>query len=156
MQKPIKLHDLLEALDAGDGATWYFDRHTGQVVMVSDEDFALIEDDVDDDNILDGQRPQLELVRAIEQDTEKQRFLLLPDQQDVHEWDIMQRFATGLDDAQASEALQQSIRGRGAFRSFKDKLVKLGLLDQWYVYREAEYRRFALDWCESIELTWVE
>lgn len=48
------------------------------------------------------------------------------------------------------------IKGRGAFRRFKDALHRLNLTAEWYAYREAAVRQVAIDWCELNEIDWQD
>ena len=48
--------------------------------------------------------------------------------------------------------LEQVIRGKGAFRRFKNTIRYLGIEDEWYQYQASEYRRKAIEWCEKNEL----
>jgi hypothetical protein len=48
--------------------------------------------------------------------------------------------------------LLNAIHGRGAFRYFKDKIHELGIADQWYTYRDEQYREVARDWCEQHDI----
>ena len=84
------------------------------------------------------------------------RFLSLPSRFDIHEWDIMRRFALSLEDEGACDRLMNDLRGRGAFGRFKNRVHKLGLADQWYAYRDAALRQIAIDWCEEHDLRWYE
>ncbi len=55
----------------------------------------------------------------------------------------MARFCSDLDDDSQREALLDAIRGRGAFRRFKDLVHRYGIQQQWYDFRdrEMEHRR---------------
>ena len=41
-----------------------------------------------------------------------------------------------------------AIRGKGAFRRFKDRLYDFDLQEKWYKYRDDCYEQIARDWCE--------
>jgi len=62
---------------------------------------------------------------------------------------MMQRFAAGLDDPDSRDVVLQALRGRGAFRVFKDTVHRLGLADGWYAHRDNAYREVARAWCEA-------
>ena len=47
----------------------------------------------------------------------------------------------------------RAIKGKGAFRYFKDTARRLGLLDQWYQYRDAAVKEYVLAWAEANEVT---
>ena len=46
------------------------------------------------------------------------------------------------------DALDAAIRGKGAFRRFKDRLYDFDLQEKWYKYRDDCYEQIARDWCE--------
>jgi hypothetical protein len=62
---------------------------------------------------------------------------------------MMERFASGLADPAAHAELGDALRGRGAFRRFKDALRRLGLAEEWYRYRDRGYEDVARTWCEA-------
>jgi hypothetical protein len=41
------------------------------------------------------------------------------------------------------------IRGRGAFRRFKDQIQAYGMAEEWYRYRDTALREIAVAWCEE-------
>ncbi len=45
--------------------------------------------------------------------------------------------------------LAGAIRGRGAFRRFKDGIRQMGIEEQWYDYQGDAYKRMAIEWCEE-------
>ena len=51
-----------------------------------------------------------------------------------------------------SEILFQSIKGKGAFRRFKNTLERFALVDQWYEFKEKKLREFVEFWCEENEI----
>ena len=154
MSTPARLADIIDALDMQhDESTCYVDRQTGRVEVITDDMSADAEEDVDLDGLPEWQRPMVEIARAIEADTEG-RFVALPDRFEIDEWEMMRRFAQSVEDDAVAEALSRAIRGRGAFRYFKDKVHELRLAERWHAFREAEYRRVAVEWCEAHEVAY--
>ena len=47
------------------------------------------------------------------------------------------------------EQFESAIRGRGAFRRFRQLVERLDILDDWYKYKEKEQRKLAIEWCEE-------
>lgn len=45
--------------------------------------------------------------------------------------------------------LFHSIRGKGVFRRFRTVLQRLGLVDEWYQFREQKLREFVEYWCRE-------
>ncbi len=66
-----------------------------------------------------------------------ERWLSLPTRFDIHEWAIMDEFARAAEDPAASDELLIAIRGRGAFRAFKDAVHRRGIQEDWYRYLAA-------------------
>jgi len=52
------------------------------------------------------------------------------------------------------DELERAIRGGGAFRRFKDTAARLGVLNEWYRYLEAAYRKEARMWCQANGIAW--
>ena len=60
----------------------------------------------------------------------------------------MADFADRISDDRAGRRLARAIRGRGAFRRFKDELHEEcpDLLQAWYAFRDARAQRRAVEW----------
>jgi hypothetical protein len=153
MTMPVKLEEVVEALELPGEWEAYLDPETGEIITVSEDDrYYLEDDDVDVEDLADWERESLARARrAVESD----RMLSLPDRFDVHEWDIMRRFALEQSDA-ASRELYRAIHGSGAFRMFKATLERLGLRDAWYEYRDERLKQIARDWLDAHGIRYVE
>ena len=68
----------------------------------------------------------------------------------------MERFCLSVDDEDMRDNLCNAIRGRGAFRSFKDKIHEYGIAEDWYQYRDAALRDIAVTWCEAHGIAYTE
>lgn len=68
----------------------------------------------------------------------------------------MERFIGTAEDAAAAEELWRAIKGKGAFRYFKDAAARLGLLDNWYRFLEDAARAFVIDWAEANGVPFVD
>lgn len=90
----------------------------------------------------------MEIARAV-CDDKGERFIDAPDKFDFHEYRHMERFIETVEDGEAAEALWRAIKGRGAFRRFKDTADRLGLLDQWFRYRDEAMKEFVIAWAEA-------
>ncbi|MFC1522860.1 UPF0158 family protein [Elusimicrobiota bacterium] len=153
MNPPAKLSDLIQTFeietDTGEYHC-YFDRKTGQVVLVDDTVYRHVEESDDEalEDVPEWQKEQIEIARAVLSDNEK-RFISPPDKFDFHEYRHMERFIASLPDRSAADALFYAIKGRGAFRRFKDMLDQMGILDQWFKYREEAMKRYVIEWAED-------
>ena len=148
--KPIKLSELIEALEFdSDERTTMVDLQEGCVVTVDHSVMRAVEEEDEDalGDLPDWQLPEVEIARAIVSDS-GERFVDAPDKFDFHEYRQMERFIGTVGDAGAADQLWRSIKGQGAFRYFKDTANRLGLLKQWYQYRDDAMRQYVLDWAE--------
>jgi len=147
----LSLRDIVDAIESqsNEGAA-YLDPETGEIVQVSEDDRALVEKGVADEDLLDWQRETMPKIReALESD----RFLALPDRVEVHEWAIMERFSRE-QNPRAQQVLLGAIHGSGAFRHFRGAVERLGLLDAWYRYRGEAIEQIARDWLEENKLAY--
>ena len=130
----VKLKTIADALEwVNDETTVYYDIETGETEIWSEYGDNEIEEE------------------ELEERLDAGRFIALPDSMEINEYHMMQTFAYDRD-----ERLVNAIQGRGAFRRFKDTAVEIGLIDDWYEFRENCYRSRAEDWCEDHNLEWEE
>ena len=143
----VSLQDVVAEMDLpNDDWTAYLNRRTGELVTVTEEDQRLTEAGEDPEELPDWQREALPKVReALESDD----FLALPDKFGIHEYRIMERFSLEVEDVGTSEALLQAIRGRGAFRRFKEVIHERGIAPAWYPYRQQALEEIAIEWLEA-------
>ena len=138
----VKLEEVLEALDfANDETQYYYDVKNEKILMVFD-------------GMVDGEDDR-ELIEEIE-DGFVEDYIPLPGQYEIHEYRIMEEFIYDLGNGKQQDILAGAIRGRGAFRRFKDRLYDLNLQQKWYDYRDSAYERIAREWCEKYNLEVVE
>lgn len=148
--KPVKLSDLMEALefDMPDHLS-RVDVQEGRVVLV--ERSVLNAAEEGDEELLrrlpEWQKAEADIARAIAEDP-GDRFVDAPDRFEFHEYHQMERFIRAVDDDEAAEQLWRAIKGKGAFRYFKDTAHRLGLLDDWFRYRANAMKEFVIAWAE--------
>ena len=73
------------------------------------------------------------------------RFFRLPSPYDIHEYSIIERFIWSLPEGVIRDRLENAIRGRGAFRRFKDSIYRLDIEQEWYDFRANAYREIAVE-----------
>ena len=84
-----------------------------------------------------------------------ERYLRLPTKFEIHEYHIMEEFIWTLKGERADK-LDCAIRGRRAFRRFKDLVDRMGISQQWYDFQAEYYRKLAIDWCQEHGLEYEE
>ena len=146
MATKVSLSQVVEALEvASDEMSWFVHKQTGQVVMVSHEVMRLAEDDAEVD-LPDWQEEELRVARDVLESTD---WLGLPSKFDVHEWEIMNRFAQSVAVPAQREEVLDAIHGSGAFRQFKSTIRRLRLEDAWFSFRDSAFEEMAKSWLED-------
>lgn len=130
----VKLNDVVEALGfVNPEIQYYYSVKTEEILMVFD-------------GMVNGETKP-ELIDEIEESLGE--YIVLPGQYEVDEYSMMEEFIDNLPEGRKQDELYDAIRGRGAFRRFKDEVYELGLEQKWYKYRDKAYEKLAIEWCEE-------
>ena len=144
MPLPVSLERVADELDClMEGMKAYIHRETGEVLSLTQTELAIAEGEEDEDLGL-GEEDLAKLREVVETD----RWLALPDQFEIHEWEIMRSFAYTVEDERVQQEILRALGGRGAFRQFKDTVADHGLRERWFEFRKkalTEIAREALD-----------
>ena len=150
----VKLQDILEGMDfQSDEQSSFLNLTTGEVVSITDEELRAAENDAPLEDFPDWQHDAIRMAKDI---IETDSYLQLPDRFEIHEYSIMERFCLSVDDEDMRDDLCDAIRGRGAFRRFKDRMQLYGMAEEWYRYRDAALREIAMAWCEEHGIPYTE
>lgn len=134
----VNLSDIIDAVEMADQYSKNFlDRETGEIIWISD--MAMTRDEIEE---------------ACDQ-LDAHGFYSLPTSFDIREYDMMEEFTDFLPEP-ARSRLKRAIRGKGAFRRFKDMIRQLSIDDQWYEFQASSYRRKAIEWCIENNLEYEE
>ena len=152
MSLPVKLNDVIEALEAAEEeCTHYLDRSTGEIVMITNEEMEAAEEDELISEYPDWQREAILKAREI---LKSENFFALPDQFDIHEYQIMEDFCLVFEDRRVGEDLRRLIKGSGAFGRFKNAIYSMGAEKAWYQFRRTEIEKMAIQWLEQEEIAY--
>ena len=147
MGTPVPLSRIIEGMESqSEEMSSYLNKRTGEVVGVSDEELRAAEDDEDPSGFPEWQQ---DAIRTARQVVETDDYVSLPSEFDIHEYAIMEEFCNSLTDEKIRNRLLDCIRGRGAFRRFKDGIEEYGIAKDWYAFRDRAYRNIAVEWCEE-------
>lgn len=102
-----------------------------------------------------GDREEREAL-AEEIDANEEDYVRLPSSYDIHEYHIMECFIESIEDENAKARLSRAIRGRGAFRCFKDTICELGVREDWFAFKTAALRDIAIAWCKENGIAFAE
>jgi hypothetical protein len=154
MAPTVSLHEVVEELEAlGEESAAYLNRETGELYSIRDEEASVFEDGVDPDDVPEWLDDELPKIREV---LESEDWLSLPTRFDIHEWAIMDGFARSIDDTDLRDELLTAIRGRGAFRCFKDAVHRRGIHEDWYRHRTATLGRIAADWLDGHGVAYID
>ncbi|MGF1608962.1 MAG: UPF0158 family protein [Kiloniellales bacterium] len=142
----VSLRKILDQLDLlTDQGTLYVNRATGEVYVVTDDDISAAESE-DTEWVPEWQKDELPKIREI---LSSEDWLELATKFDIHEYAIMERFCLSVEPVERSDRLIDAIKGRGAFRRFKDAIHRMGIADDWYRFRDQALAEFATDCLEA-------
>ena len=130
MSITIKLSDIIDELDMMSlEMQSYLNLKTGKIVTVSD--YIRSEEDAAD----------------IEENSDN--YIVLATQYDINEYSIMEDFINVIDNNEIKGELYDAIRGKGAFRRFKDTIRYLNIESKWYEFKANALKKLAIEWCEE-------
>lgn len=163
----IDLDYLAYALE---NASWemdhYLDLETGQVIMVATDTYRELEDiyeaayDSESEEAFDlaevlEQRDLPEwqkqvLLEAHHIEANSSRYLAIPQADSYEGYNDMEAFIFTIEDSRLQDRLWQAIRGRGAFRRFKDTLARYPReRNRWFEFKDKLMEQRVLDWLAS-------
>ena len=137
----IPLKQVIQAIEeANEVFTSFWDTKTGKTVYLAD---PLMTGETDD-------------ALSAEMENEPERFLRFPTKYEIRQYRIMEDFIDQIPPGKAQEELAYAIRGKGAFRRFKQSVRFHGLEQRWYDYLAQAYREFVIRWCAEEGLEYTE
>lgn len=145
----VELSGLAEAFENASWEHHYFlDLETGQVVMLPDEVLRYAEEPPDYP-LPDWQRDWVKQAEVVEAGYGS-RYIAVP-KVDSHEaYDDMEDFMITINDEQLHQRLWSAIRGRGAFRRFKEVLAAHPHeRERWFDFKNKRLHQRIMDWLES-------
>jgi hypothetical protein len=154
MTGQVKLKDIIGGLEfQSDERSSYLNLTTGEVVSITDEELHAAEEEQPLEDFPDWQHDAIRIAGEI---LATEHYLPLPDRFEINEYSIMERFCLSQEDDDMCDDLCHAIRGRGAFRRFKDRIQAYGIAEAWYRYRDGALREIAVAWCEAHGIQYTE
>jgi GNAT superfamily N-acetyltransferase len=135
MKPIVKLSDIVEKIEmASDGDESFYNALTGEFGYLLD-----LGDHAENEAFFDRL------------DSEG-GWACLPSQRDANEYEMMSDFAAAVKNSKKREQLEIALSGKGAFRRFKDAVIREDVEEAWYAFRDRRYLDFARDWCDENEI----
>ncbi|MFH1741037.1 MAG: UPF0158 family protein [bacterium] len=151
----VKLSEIIGGMEfQSDETSSFLDRRSGRVVSISDSEYRAAEDG---DPLEDYPEWEQEIIQtAADIEKNPKDCVLLPSKFDIHEYRIMEKFCLSIEDTEICERLYHAIKGRGAFRRFKDEIHRLDIADDWYKFRDEALKKISIEWCEANKIEYAD
>lgn len=116
---------------------YYLDLKTGEILFLSeymdDEETRKLRDQIEE---------------------ESDRYEPIPKAESHEGYEDMQDFIATVEDERLAELLEVAINGRGAFRRFKDVLLRYPEeRERWFQFKDERMQQRALEWLDDIGVT---
>ncbi len=149
-----KLKEIIGGMDdQNDELYFYLNKKTGEVVMVSSEEMRAAEDE---EPIEDYPKWQQEIIKIAIEIVNTDDYIELPDRYEIHEYEMMENFCLSIEDNKIRGSLFDAIRGKGAFRRFKDKAYKYDILENYHEFKNLALKEIAIEWCNENNIKYID
>ncbi|NLC66161.1 MAG: hypothetical protein GX752_04380 [Clostridium sp.] len=154
MSNKISLKQIVEKIDTQSvEMNAFLNKNSKEIFYISEEEFIMAEDDEPIDKLPEWLQEQIRLVEEVLYGDD---WISLPSKLEIHEYNIMEKFCFSLDDEDISNAMCNLIKGKGAFRRFKDYIQKYNIEDDWYNFRNKILEEMAIEWCEENNISYIK
>jgi len=155
MSIQVKLKDIIEEMEVQfEESRSLLNIKTGEILLVTSEDLRAAEDEQPFDHLPEWERENRMVAIDVVENFEN--YIELPTKYDMNEYEIMENFCLTVNDQRQQESLTRAIKGKGAFRRFKDKIIDFGIENKWYLYRDECFKQIAIEWCRENEIDFIE
>ena len=138
--------------------TVYYNKITGEILNVQDDDLVIVEDDDFENNIKnypEWQREHLkEVYDLLYNDIDN--YIALPNNFEIKDSDIMEEFIDTISNNNKKLQLENCMWQKGMYRKFKDKLIEIGLENEYYKFYDEKLKEIAIEWCKENNLEYEE
>lgn len=150
----VSIKDVVNEMDVlSDEHSAFLNRHTGELVTLSNEEISTAEEY---DNIDEYPEWQQDMIIKAKEIINSDDYLPLPSKFDIHEYHIIEGFCCSVEDDKIRESLLDKIKGRGAFSRFKDAIHMNRIEEEWYRFRHEELEKIAIDWLEENQISYTK
>jgi hypothetical protein len=143
MAAVVSLRDFVGEMQIiSDETHTYISKRTGELITITNDDIAMADSE-------DAFEWQEEIIQVTKNVLSSDDYLEIPSKFDIHDYEIMERFALSIPDENISDDLLGQIRGAGAFGRFKDTIYRYGIEQDWFKCRDEAYKEIAIAWLED-------
>lgn len=140
------------------GTTVYYNKMTGETLNVQDDDFRIAQDDDFENNIQDYPEWQREHLKEVYDllYNDRDTYIALPNNFKIKDSDIMEEFIETVSNNNKRIQLENCMWQKGMYRKFKDKLIQIGLENDYYKFYDEKLKEIAIEWCKENNLEYEE
>lgn len=154
MSIQVKLTDIIEEVEGQmEDSRSLLNMKTGEIVIVTSEDLVAAEDEEPFDYLPEWEQVNRKIAIDVVENFEN--YIELPNKYELNEYKIMEDFCLTISDSRMQYSLLTAIKGKGAFRRFKDKVVTFGIEDHWYSYQNERYKQVVIKWCQHNKINYI-
>lgn len=92
----------------------------------------------------------------IEEFTSEDYIMLLPNKYELREYDDMISFTNTINDEIIEKELNRALKGKGAFRRFKELIIYYNLKERWYKYKNHKLKDKVVKWLKENEIDYID
>ena len=136
----------------------YYNKITGETLNVQDDDFRIVEDDDFENNIEDYPEWQREHLKEVYDllYNDVDNYITLPNNFEIKDSDIIEEFIETISNKNKKRQLKNCMWQKGMYRKFKDKLIDIGLENDYYKFYDEKLKEIAIEWCKENNLEYEE
>lgn len=154
MPPVIRLKEFIDELyTVSDEVRVFLNIRTGKIVLLTSEVLYAAEECEDFDDFPDWEK---EMVKEAQEVLDSEDYRQLPERFEIDDYSIMESFCHSIEDEKLKARLLRSIRGKGAFRHFRDMVDACGIEEAWYTWRENGLKEIAREWLEQHGLEYTD
>jgi hypothetical protein len=150
----MTLKFLVEQIDTIPDEWSGFISVSGEIVIIEDRYLRMA--DRFEEDIYDLSKDEIADYNLAKDIIENNNYIRLPNKWQINEYRIMEEFSENYPDAHIRDCLSIAITGKGAFRRFKDTIIRFGIDKEWYKYRDDAFMEFAQSWCNKFKIAYTE
>ncbi|MEK4485765.1 UPF0158 family protein [Psychrobacillus sp. FSL H8-0484] len=155
MNNPVKLQSIIEELEMQfEESRTFLNIETGEIIIVTSEELIAAEEEEPLDHLPDWQQEDRKV--AIDVIENFENYKELPTKYEINEYEIMEEYCLTISDQVKRDTLLKAIKGKGAYRRFKDKIINFDIEEQWYSFRDERYKEIAIEWCQDNNVDYIE
>ncbi|MBU3103037.1 UPF0158 family protein [Clostridium gasigenes] len=148
MSEKITLEDILEVQEMEmEEMTSYYNIISQCMVVLSKDDMEIAKSNGDTIKLESWKRETAEQAKDFLENPNN--YINFPKQEEYNEYVIMEDFIKQCNNEDLLKKLNINLSGEEAFRKFKDTVYDIGLVDEWYYFRDERCLEVARKWCET-------